>query len=94
MEREEIFFVGVRMMVLLDSFEEAVPRRCRIEAGAAKLLLVRNIHFRIGAGCGCIHCRDNAIDVTVNRRPSRVAKYHNGYSTVFEVLLILDVFVR
>jgi hypothetical protein len=43
---------------------------------------------------GCIHCRDHSINVAVNGRPLRIAKYHDGYPSAFEVLLVLDVFVR
>jgi hypothetical protein len=57
-------------------------------------LLVRNIHLGETAGCGCVHCRDNSVNVTMHGRPLRIAKYHDGNSPAFEVLLVLDVLVR
>ncbi|MGP8247064.1 MAG: hypothetical protein ACLQVN_21415 [Bryobacteraceae bacterium] len=51
-------------------------------------------NFCIAAECGCVHCRDNSIDAAVYGRPLRIARYHDGNSAAFEVLLVLNVFVR
>jgi hypothetical protein len=56
-------------------------------------LLVWNFHLGITAGCDRIHCRHNAINVAMHGGPLRIAKYHDGNSSSFEILLILDVFV-
>jgi len=56
--------------------------------------LKRNFDFRIASGHGCIHGGNHAVDVAVDGRPLRIAEYHDGDSPAFQVLLVLDIFVR
>ena len=56
-------------------------------------LLVRDFHFRKTTGGRSVHRRDNSVNMPVHRRPLGIAKYHDGYPAVFEVLLVSDVFV-
>ena len=49
-------------------------------------LLVRDFHLGVAAGSGCVHCRDNSINVAVYGRPLRIAKHHYGDPAAFEVL--------
>jgi hypothetical protein len=56
--------------------------------------LKRNFDFRIASGHGCIHGGNHAVDVAVDGRPLRIAEYNDGDSPAFQVLLVLDIFVR
>jgi len=60
----------------------------------AGALQERNFHLGIAAWRGCIHSRNNSINVALYGRALRIAKDHDGDSAAFEVLLVLDVFVR
>lgn len=64
------------------------------EGNYNRSLFVRNVHLGIAAACGGVNCRDNSIYVAMHGRPLRIAKYNDGNPTAFEVLLVLDVFVR
>jgi DNA-binding GntR family transcriptional regulator len=57
-------------------------------------LLARDFHFRIAAGCGCVHGGGNLADMTLHDAPLRIAKYENGNSAAHQVLLRQHVLVR
>ena len=56
--------------------------------------LKRNFDFRIATRQGCIHGSNHAVYVAVDCRPLRIAEYYDGDSPAFQVLLVLDIFVR
>src|ERR1019366_2008412 len=56
-------------------------------------LLVRNIHLIKAARCGCVHCRDNSINVAVHGGPDRIAKYSEGNPAGLVPLFVFRVFV-
>ncbi len=59
-----------------------------------RALLVRNVHLGKAPGSGCVDRCDNSINVPVHGGPLWIAKYHDGNSTAFKVLLVLNIFVR
>lgn len=56
--------------------------------------LKRTFDFRITSGHGCIHRSNHAVYIAVDGRPLRIAEYNDGDSPAFQVLLVLDIFVR
>jgi len=56
--------------------------------------LKRNFDLGVTSRCSRIHGGNHAVDVAVDGRPLRIAEYHDGDSPAFQILLVLDIFIR
>ena len=61
--------------------------------GKDTCLFEGNIHFGIAARRGGIHRRDHTVNITVNNGPVGITKNDDSDPSVFEVLLVLHVFI-
>lgn len=86
----EEFFNSIDPFSRQPRYSRNVAIRTPVHAGS----FVRNVHLGKAAGSGRVHCRGNSVNVAVHRRSLGVTKYHDGNAALFEVLLVLDIFVR